>query len=244
MNTPYNIYFKIDNDIYHGAQIRASHQKIELFYHYGNTRNKKVEFENLATGDISSGYLPDHISFHFDGQIHTKAKDSRKKKLYFNELKCDLNPFNLERNNWAPLFLESINISKQELVHSRFKRVTKNEAVNQSILDISELTSFSILLISKCSRVNPKGILSNEHISRLTLIGVLIIADVFTAKEKAENFENSSGFSTEIMVLIVQNVFEEFSEIKSHSTGEIGEQVGISLMTPLIDSIGKMKNLN
>jgi hypothetical protein len=46
------------------------------------------------------------------------------------------------------------------------------------------------------------------------------------------------------MVLIVQNVFEEFSEIKSHSTGEIGEQVGISLMTPLIDSIGKMKNLN
>jgi hypothetical protein len=46
------------------------------------------------------------------------------------------------------------------------------------------------------------------------------------------------------MVLIVQNVFEEFSEIKSHSTGEICEQVGISLMTPLIYLICKMKNLN
>jgi hypothetical protein len=244
MNTPYNIYFKIDNDIYHGAQIRASHQKIELFYHYGNTRNKKVEFENLATGDISSGYLPEHISFHFDGKIHTKAKDSKKKKLYFNKLKCDLNPFNLERSHWAPLFLESINISKQDLVNQRFKKVIKSEAINQPLWDLSGLTSFSILLISKCSRVDPKGILSNEHISRLTLIGGLRIEDVFTAKEKEKNFEKTSGFSSEIMVLIVQNVSEEFSEIKHHSTGEIGEKVGISLMTPSIDLIGKMKNLN
>ena len=76
-----------------------------------------------------------------------------------------------------------------------------------------------------------------------TIVGIQI-RDVFTTKDKAKKFEVTSGFSTEIVVLIVENVFENFTEIKHHSTGEIGEKAGNSVITPPIELIGAMMNLN
>jgi len=244
MNTPYNIYFQIDSNYYLGSQIRASNKKIELFYHYVTARNKKVDFEHLDTGQISSGYLPDHVSFHFDGQIHTKAKDSRKRKQYLSELKCEINPFNLERNNFTPIFLESINISDSQLIQNRFKLVERSETVNKPLIDLTGLNSFSLILFSKCERTNPNAILENEHIRKLNSIVGVQIKDVFSVDDKAQKFKNTSGFSTEIIVLAVQNIWEEFSKIEHHITGEIGKQGGNSVITPPIELLGRMVNLN
>jgi hypothetical protein len=244
MNTPYSIYFKIGNEFYLGAQIRASNKKIELFYHYGNSKNKKSYLENLETGEMANGYLPDHVSFHFNGQIHTKAQNDKRKKFYFSEVKCDHNPFNLQRNHFAPIFLESINISNEELINLRLKKVEKEETFNQPLVDLTEFNSFSIILFSKCERTNPNDILKDRNIIKLNSIVGIRINNVFSAIDKAKKIEKTSGFSTDIVVLIVQNVFEHFTEIEHHTTGEIGTQSSISVVTPTIELIGGMINLN
>lgn len=243
-NTEYRLFFKIKEQVLYGGSIRAIHEKAELFYHYPYGSNVETEVEVLGTGIIDSGYLPDHISFHIDGNIHSKARDGKKKKIYFNTLNPGLNIFNLERANYLPFFVESINVSEPRFVEKRFKKnITFNP--NRDILyDVTTLNSFSILLVSKCERVNPTSIVENEHLKKLKYIGADVISGVFTKEDKEQNLETNSNFSTDLVILLVENIWEGFPTIIHHNNKDEGIRFTTTVCMPPVDLLGKMINLN
>lgn len=99
----YKLFFKIKGEIYYAGSIRTNHNKMELFYQYpfGSRTKSKVINADMT---LSEGYLPDHISFHNDGNIHSKAKDGSKKVIYHNQTSAGKNIFNLDRANYLPFF--------------------------------------------------------------------------------------------------------------------------------------------
>lgn len=243
-NTEYKVFFKIKNEILFGASIRATHNKIELFYHYPFGSKSESEMENLETGEIDNGYLPDHISFHKDGNIHSKARNGKKKKIYFNDLNPGLNVFNLERAHYLPFFIESINISESRFIKKRFKENVFFDSKQDILFDVSEYNSFSILLISKCEKVNPENIIKNEHLKHLKIIYGDIILGVFTKEDKNDNFEIHSSQNTDLMILLVENVWEKFPTIIHHINNDEGIRFTTTVCMPPTELLGKMINLN
>ncbi len=243
-NTEYRIFFKINEQILYGGSIRASHEKTELFYHYPYGSNIESEVENLETGIIDSGYLPDHISFHTDGNIHSKARDGKKKKIYFNTLNPGLNVFNLERANYLPFFIESINISEPRFVKKRFKENVTFDPIHDILYDVTALNSFSILLVSKCERSNPNFITENEHLKKLKYVAADVISGVFTKADKDLIFETNSTFNTDLVILLIENVWEGFPKIIHHKNNDEGIRFTTTVCMPPVKLLGKMINLN
>jgi len=243
-NTEYRLFFKIKEQILYGGSIRASHQKGELFFHYPHGSNSKTEVETPGSDTIENGYLPDHISFHTDGNIHSKARNGKKKKIYFNTLNPGLNVFNLKRTNYLPFFVESINISEPQFIKKRFKENVLFNPNKDILYDVTKLNSFSILLVSKCERLNPKFIVENEHLKQLKYIGADVILGVFTKENKSQAFEINSGFNTDLVILITENIWDKFPTTIHHINKDKGVTFSTTVCMPPVDLLGKMINLN
>ena len=244
MNTEYKVYFKIEDTTYLGARIRATHDKVELFYHYPWGSNEQTEIENLEDSCIENGYLPDHISFHTNGIIHSKARNGKKKKIYINKLDPEMNVFNLKKNTYLPFFIESINISNQQYINKRFKEEEINDPQKNILFDITGLNSFSLILVSKCERTNPKSVIENESFQKLNIRYGDIIMGAFSLTDKQKVFDNHTNFNTDLMILICENIFQPFNELEHHESGEIGMEFSTTICMPPIELIGKMVNLN
>jgi hypothetical protein len=243
-STEYRFFFKIKEQVLYGGSIRASHKKVELFFHYPYGSNVQSEVEIIDTGIIEDGYLPDHISFHTDGNIHSKARDGKKKKIYFNTLNPGLNVFNLDRANYLPFFVESINVSEARFLKKRFKENVTFDPKQDILYDVTSLNSFSIIFVSKCERLNPKFILENEHLKQLKYIGADVILGVFTKEDKEQVFEINSSFSTDLVILLVENIWEKFPTILHHKNNEEGIRFTTTICMPPVELLGKMINLN
>jgi hypothetical protein len=243
-NTEYRFFFKIKTQVLYGGSIRACHEKAELFFHYPYGSNVKCEVEAVGTGIIDDGYLPDHISFHTDGNIHSKGRDGKKKKIYFNKSNPGLNIFNLERANYLPFFVESINVSATRFLEKRFKETVIFNPEQDILYDVTSLNSFSIILVSKCERLNPKFIVENEHFKQLTYIGADVILGVFTKEDKEQIFETNSSFNTDLVILLVENILEKFPTIIHDKNNDEGIGFTNTVCMPPAELLGKMINLN
>lgn len=243
-NTEYRYFFKIEEEIFYGGSIRALHEKGELYFHYPHGSNSISEVENIELKTIEDGYLPDHISFHADGNIHSKARTGNKKKVYHNKLNPGLNVFNLNRANYLPFFLESINISEPRFIDKRFKKDVKFDPYKDFLYDVSGLNSFSILLISKCQRLNPKFIVENEYLKKLKFFYADIISGIFSTEDKEKIFKDNSGFNTDLVIMLVENVWDKFPSIIHHKNNDEGKSYSTTICIPPVEKLGKMTNLN
>jgi len=109
---------------------------------------------------------------------------------------------------------------------------------------LTALNSFSILLVSKCERVNPTSIVENEHLKKLKYIGADVISGVFTKEDKEQNLETNSTFNTDLVILLVENIWEEFPTIIHHKNNDEGIRFTTTICMPPVDLLGKMINPN
>lgn len=244
LNSKIDIFFRLNEELYNGLTIRATYRKAELFYHYPWGSKTHGKYGAIGEEDLLDGFLPDHISFHTDGNIHSKARDGKKKKIYNNTLNPGLNVFDLKRGHFLPILIESFNIAKDFPIEKRFKKVESIDRNKSGLFDINGLNSFSILLISKCARVNPEKLLKDHGFENLTIIGSpLIMADIFKSEDKIVSLSKSSGFSTQLLIVVVKEIWEEFSNL-SHKKLGLGKQISVTVCMPPMPLIGKMKNYN
>jgi len=246
LNSKIDIFFRLNEELYHGLTIRATHGKAELFYHYPWGSKTNGKYGAIGEETLLDGYLPDHISFHTDGNIHSKARDGKKKKIYHNTLNPGLNVFDLERGHFLPILIESFNLEQGLPLEKRFKKVESIDLNKSGLFEINGLNSFSILLISKCARVNPEKLLKDHGFENLTIIGSpIIMADIFKSEDKIASLSNSSEFSTQlvIVIVVVKEIWEEFSNI-SHKKEGLGKPISNTVCMPPMPLIKKMKNNN
>lgn len=180
----YEFFFKIEKEIFYGGSIRVNPNNLELYYHYPWGSNSKTEVRGTQNKEVVNGYLPDHISFHKDGNIHSKARDGRKKKIYYNKTNPGFNIFNLKMKHYLPFFIDSFNISKNEYIHKRFEKNIYFEPLGPNGFDVSKYNSFSIVLISYCEKVSIEYIFKDEALKNLNIISSCNINGIFTIDEK------------------------------------------------------------
>ncbi|WP_340074562.1 hypothetical protein [Leptobacterium sp. I13] len=247
LNSKFDIFFKINKEVYHGVTIRAIHSKAELFYHYPWGSRTKSKYGHIGKKELLDGYLNDHISFHNNGNIHSKSRDGNKKKIYINKINPGLNVFNLNRGGFLPILVESFNLTDILSIEKRFKKVDFDEEAKSGIgfIDVKNLKYFSLLLISKCERVNPLELLKDHGFENLTIISPpIIMVDIFKNEEKKLSLENSSGFSTELLIIAVEEIWEEFSQRYINEKEGLGIPFSNTVCMPPMPLIEKMKNHN
>lgn len=204
-----------------------------------------TEVKDIQNKEITNGYLPDHISFHKDGNVHSKARDGKKKKIYFNKTNPGFNVFNLKPRNYFPFFINSINISEKKFIHKRFEKNIFFEPQGPNCFDVSNYNSFSIVLISYCEKVTIENIFKDEMLKSLNIISSCNINGVFTKQDKENNFNTNSGFDTNLLIVIVEKVWGKFEEI----THPINKEKGILFSNTVClpsenDTLENMINLN
>ena len=234
----FEMFFKIGKNHYSGGTIRVVHKNTEIYLHYPWGSRNKTTLKEIGANQASPGYLPDHISFHRDGTIHTKAKDGNKRVEYLNILKPSGNIFNLRRGSFVPIYLETINLSQESYIEKRFRKLPSGEIPAYSCWDLTGLAQVSLILVSKCSSVNPSKLLSDHGFEKLTIIGKpSILCDLFTYQEKI----NLSGgplstLSTELLIVLVK---DGWFEPAPQYPGKV--PVGVAVTMPPMELIGKMK---
>ncbi len=246
LNSKFDIFFKIGNDNFLGASIRATHQKVELFYHYPWGSKSKATYSYIGDRESYEGYLPDHISFPKDGNIHSKARNGTKKKIYHNTLNPGINVFNLERGHFLPIFIESINLKDDNIIEKRFKKAESIDKTKSALLDITGLAYFSIILISKCERVNPQNLIKDHGFENLTIVGSpIILTDIFKDEDKKGTLSMSSGYATQLVIMVVQEVWNDVGKTMGvKKNGENGIKFSTTICMPPMDLIGRMINMN
>jgi hypothetical protein len=222
--TEYELFFKIKKEMFYGGSIRISPNVMELYYHFPWGSNSKTEMEDIQTKEINNGYLPDHISFHKDGKVHSKARDGKKKKIYFNKTNSDFNVFDLKLGNYLPFFIDSINIEERRFIERRFEKNLYFEPKGSNCFDVTNFKSFSIVLISYCEKVKIENIFKNEMIKSLKIISSCNINSIFTKKNKDKNLKTHSGLDTGLLILIVEKVWGKFEKITHHINKDEGTE--------------------
>ncbi|MCK4922386.1 MAG: hypothetical protein KAS71_15140 [Bacteroidales bacterium] len=230
MNT-FNIIIKKEQKHYLISTIRTIPEKCELFYHFPWGSRTKGKYIPIDLTDENNGYLYDHISFHSDGKVHSKAKNDKKKKIYLNNLDIEKNIFNLERSHFLPFLVDSFFIDNINN-HSRFKEIDINQLRSFKIWEIPKNKSFSIILISKCGLINPGKMIKDHGFERLTLIKKqIVLKDAF-------NKEISNG--TDIVILLVEETWSERDQ-KEHNHSDLQNT---TITMPPMKMIAEMKNNN
>ncbi|MES2240560.1 MAG: hypothetical protein V4497_09925 [Bacteroidota bacterium] len=244
----YEFFFKIKKEMFYGGSIRVNPNNLELYYHYpwgSNSKTEMTEVKDIQNIEITNGYLPDHISFHKDGNVHSKARDGKKKNIYLNKTNPGFNVFNLKMKHYFPFFIESINISEIEFIHKRFEKNIYFEPLGPNGFDVSKYNSFSIVLISYCEKVSIEYIFKDEVLKNLNIISSCNINGIFTKDDKRRNFKIHSGFHTNLLILIVEKVWGKFEEITHPITKEKGLLFSNCVCLPSEnDMIKNMINLN
>lgn len=241
----YEIFFKIKKEMFYGGSIRINQNKFELYFHYPWGSNSETEMRNIQHNEITNGYLPDHISFHIDGNIHSRARNGKKKKLYLDKTNAGFNVFNLATKHYLPFLIESINISDIKLIDRRFEKNEFFEPQGPNCFDVSNYNSFSIVFISYCEKVTIENIFKDEMLKSLKIISSCNINGIFTKQNKERNFKTHSGFDTCLLVLVVEKVWGEFTEMIHHKNKDKGILFSKTICIPPKEEILKnMINFN
>ena len=133
----FEIFFAVNGKYYLGGTIRTSHDKSELFFHFPWGSRSPGLSKSVDATTALEGYLPDHISFQRDGQIHATRRDIRKKINYENSLALGLNPFNLPCGRFLPIYLESISMTSAAAIAARLRRVDPTQEQKNRAWDLS-----------------------------------------------------------------------------------------------------------
>jgi len=242
LNSGFKLFFLINDTPYHGATLRVTHEKVELFYHFPWGSKQETKVLDLDRERSDQGFLPDHISFHNNGTIHAKARDHLKKKIYHNPLNAGQNVFDLERAHFLPILLNSIDISKPSFIEKRFNKITSTNEISGPIWDLSNLNSFSIIVISKCARLNPNTLVADHGFQNLKRIGSsAIMMDPFTFQNKRNITPNpKTEFNTEIIIMVVENVWDELPPQNNVSS----DMFSCTVTLPPMNRIGQLPNNN
>ena len=126
------------------------------------------------------------------------------------------------------------------------KLIEPTEYQQQKSWDVSKFKYVSIVLISKCARVNPANLLSDHGFQSLTKIGKIpILANIFKINDKAQLPEGSeSQFDTQLLLMIVQETWPE-KEPKLMKPKNDNDVLLCNFVTlPPMRIISKMINLN
>ncbi len=242
----FELVFRDGETYYSGGTIRTSQSKIELFFHYPWGSRTPAQKYSPAHEMREPVYLPDHISFHKDGTVHETSKDGQKRRQHENKLALQENPFNLQRGEFMPLYLESIDIRRGVSDGCRLHRIEEtSDRQRERCWDVSSLNHFSIILLSKCTRIHPGRLLSDHGFQLLTTIGPpIILKDVFRAQEKDLLPGGSrSEFGTDILVMAVEESWPERPPLRSQANSE-ATLISSTVWCPPIDGFSKMINLN
>lgn len=246
MISAFDIIFLIKGNYYLGGTVSASHDQTELFFHFPWGSRRETTIRNIACKSSDSGYLPDHFSFHRDGTVHSKGRDGRKKVQYQNKFTLDINPFNLPRNHFQPIYLESISLKNEATIAHRLKRVGHRPERGHGCWDVSDLSHFSLLLISMCERVNPQELLSRHGFELLQTVGSShILANIFTAKQKDTLPSGcASGFDTRLLIAVVKQSWMQRPP-ENLTTAEMEPLLAsVSVCMPPMEGIIQMRDLN
>ena len=237
----FEMFFKIGKNYYLGGTVRSVDKNTEMYLHYPWGSREKGTFSEIGSKDASPGYLPDHISFHRDGTIHAKAKDGGKRVEHLNILKPSGNIFNLRQGSFVPIYLETVNLSQEIFIEKRFRKLPSGEMPPNFYWDLTGLAQFSMILVSKCSSVNPSRLLSNHGFERLTLVGSpSILCDLFTYQEKMNLPGGSlSTQSTDLLIVIVRESWPEPAPRYPRAGSKV--PVGVVITMPPMELIAKMK---
>lgn len=239
----FDMFFKIGEDYYSGGTIRVVHENAEIYLHYPWGSRNKTTLQEIRAKQALPGYLPDHISFHRDGTIHAKTKNENKRVEYLNRLKPSGNIFNLPLGSFVPIYLETINLTQELFIEKRFRKLSSGEIPPHSYWDLTGLVQFSIILVSKCSSVNPSKLLSNHGFERLSVVGnPSILCDLFTYQEKVNLSEGSlSTRNTDLLVIVVMDGWSEPAPQQYANNNKV--PVGVAVTMPPMQLIAKMQKL-
>ncbi len=243
--TEYELFFKINKEMFYGGNINVIPNKMELFYHFPWGSNSKTEIKDNKTKGITNGCLPDHISFHKDGKVHSRARDGKNKKTHVNKAINDFNVFDLKMGNYLPFLIDSINIEEPRFIEKRFEKNIYFEPKGSNCFDVTNFKSFSIVLISYCEKVKIENIFKNEMIKSLNIISSCNINSIFTKKNKDINFKTHSGLDTGLLILIVEKVWGNFEKSTHHINKEEGTEFSRTVcLASESDILKNMINLN
>ena len=223
--------------------LRTNVERVELFYHYPWGSRSPALYHDGSMDEAREGYLPDHISFHCDGRVHSKARDATSKNKYFNTTIAEINPFNLDRGKFLPVLVESFNLDRTQLWDARCPPATGGQFPEGAVVyDVSGLRSFSLLLVSSCARVNPQSLLGDHGLERLSYVGQpCCLEEVFTADEKRKAAGHSSAFATRLIVACVRETLplEEMAANES-----VACESSTTVVLPPIEMLGRMIDTN
>lgn len=240
-----HVLLKTSSQTLHCSTIGVEHNKIELFYQYPLGSNTKARQGNIGEAHFEPAYFPDHISFHRDGTIHSTSRIHRKKKQYKNSLEVGTNVFDLKRNHFLPILVESLNLQSELTYVSRLKPCSERIMSEKTVVfDVSGLKSCSVILISKCERTNPIKMLSDHGFQNLKYVNFCIWSDVFPNHAKKKLDLNKSEFSTELVIAVVENIWEgTFKTLSSNSYSVEAQGVAQTICMPPLSEISKMTPL-
>lgn len=247
-SSAFEIIVAINGNYYLAGTIRALHDQAELFFHFPWGSRNRARIHGMDGRPTEDGCLPDHISFHRDGSVHTRARNGKMKVTYQNRFDPGLNPFNLSRGQFLPIFLDSLFIGSEAAIAARLRKIQQPTNVQKErAWDVSSLECFSILLISKCARVDPARLLANHGFDQLERVGTpAILADMFSAQEKASLPTGSaSSFDTQLLVLLVKQTWmERPTPDQEASIGVDPLLMSSTVSMPPMVGICAMRNLN
>ncbi|MBW2661617.1 MAG: hypothetical protein JRD93_06450 [Deltaproteobacteria bacterium] len=234
----FDIILRIEDKHYLFSTIRLLPEKVELFYHY-SWGGRRVGTNQSEDGKHSmEGYLSDHFSFHADGQIHSKAKDDKKKKIYLNPLNAGSNIFNIDRGKFIPFIVDSALLNDSAECNPRLKLIDIADYPNCHVWDVAGLKAFSIILVSKCSRINPELLIKNHGFENLTFIGRSVsLRFAFSKKNKQSISNKEVETATDILVMMVRQIWTKLPETPPVNCS----YKGCTITMPPMDLIGKMK---
>lgn len=243
----FEIVVMIHGKYYLAGTVRSLHEQTELFFHFPWGSRNRVRVHGLDGRPIEDGCLPDHISFHRDGRVHTKTRNGKMKVTYLNRLDLGLNPFNLPRGQFLPIFLNSLFIGSEVAIAARLRKIQPTDEQRERAWDVSSLDYFSILLISKCARVDPARLLANHGFEQLERVGTpAILTDMFSAQEKASlNTGSASSFDTQLLILLVKQTWmERPTPDQEASIGVERILISSTVTMPPMSGVCAMRNLN
>jgi hypothetical protein len=241
----YPLYFEINNVSYYSGSIRALANSIELYYHFPWGSRSPSKYQDVRTNKIDNWHLPDHISFHKNGRIHTKLKDEKKKKLYLEPIEIEINPFNLERGHFLPIYLESFFVEDKEWVKKRLKPENPSFS-NATVWNLNSIKNFSLLIISKCGSVDPlKMTQTNKGLNKLTFIDQPVVIQNFFTKEEKDKLPNGSKSerSTELIIMLVRETIPKSKPIFDEKEGE-GINVNTFHLIPTLEHLEMLTDIN
>ncbi len=115
---------------------------------------------------------------------------------------------------------------------------------NSVVFDVSGLKSCSVILISKCERTNPINMLSDHGFQHLKYVNYCVWNGVFLNHAKKKLSLNKSEFSTELVLAIVENIWEgKFKTLTSNSHSVKAQGISQTICMPPLSEISKMKPL-